>query len=219
MILFDKIFNGIRFIFYGFCYKKERNNVESRLYLTNLLEHYQNGRVVVFDTETTGLNVLNDDIIQIAAIAVVKGVITEQINLHFATDKSLSHTQKIHNISNEELSKKAIDKKTGLTLFTDFIGSDPIIAHNVIYDYQILNSNLAKVGLAPVYTNKTFCTLKSSRLVFPEIKSHKLSNLIEQLSLEGVNSHDALDDTKVTVNLLAKILERQADNLSHLNKL
>lgn len=208
--MLNSFIQRLKLCVYGCRYKKEQKTTEHKLYLANLSNHYHNGRVVVFDTETTGLDVLNDDIIQIAAIAVVKGVRTAQINFHFATDKSLSPTQKIHNISNEELSKKAIDKKTGLTLFTDFIGSDPIIAHNVIYDYQILNSNLAKVGLAPVYKNKTFCTLKSSRLVFPEIKSHKLSNLIKELSLEGVNSHDALDDTTATVNLLAKILEKHS---------
>ena len=202
------IFNKLKRYFYKPIYKKEREFLDNKIYLSNLIDHYNTGRVVVFDTETTGLDVAEDDIIQIAAIAVVKGEITEHINFYFATDKSLSPTQKIHNISNEELARKAIDKKAGLMKLTDFIGSDPIIAHNIVYDYQILNSNLEKTALNKVYANKIFCTLKMSRIVFPEMKSYKLSNLIKQLSLEGINSHDALDDTKATVNLLAKIVEK-----------
>jgi DNA helicase-2/ATP-dependent DNA helicase PcrA len=189
-----------------FC--KKTNYNENKLEVNNLYGHYINNRVVVFDTETTGLDVTQNDIIKIAAIAIVKGEITEHINFYFETDQSLSPTQKIHNISNEELAKKAIDKKIGLMMFTDFIGSDPIVAHNIFYDYQILNSNLEKIGLEKIYVNKMFCTLKISRITFPEINSYKLSNLIKQLSLEGINSHDALDDTKATVNLLAKIVEK-----------
>ncbi|MBT6226578.1 MAG: hypothetical protein HOI47_07985, partial [Candidatus Scalindua sp.] len=42
-------------------------------------------RIVVFDTETTGLDTLNDDIIQIAAIEINKGIVGRDFERFFAT--------------------------------------------------------------------------------------------------------------------------------------
>jgi len=159
-------------------------------------------RIVVFDTETTGLDTSNDDIIQLAAVEIVEGKPGKSFECYFATDKDLSPTQTIHNISNEHLANKAIDKKEGLSAFLDFVGGDALLAHNVMYDYTILNSNLLRVGLDTVdqEANPLFCTLSLTRQLC-KLPSYKLGNILNSLDIEGVNSHDAMDDTKATVNL------------------
>ena len=50
-----------------------------------------------------------------------------------------------------------------------------------------------------------------SRQVFPRLSSYKLGNIIESLHLEGINSHDALDDTRATVQLALR-LDREIRN-------
>ena len=159
-------------------------------------------RIVVFDTETTGLDTANDDIIQIAAVEIVEGKPGKSFECYFATDKDLSPTQAIHNISKEHLANKATDKKQGLGAFLDFVGGDALLAHNVMYDYTILNSNLLRVGLDTVdqEANPLFCTLSLTRQLC-KLPSYKLGNILNSLDIEGVNSHDAMDDTKATVNL------------------
>lgn len=159
-------------------------------------------RIVVFDTETTGLETENDDIIQIAAVEIVEGKPGKSFECYFATDKDLSPTQTIHNISKEHLAKKATDKKQGLRAFLDFVGGDALLAHNVMYDYQILNSNLLRVALDTVdqESNLLFCTLSLTRQLC-KLPSYKLGNILNSLDIEGINSHDAMDDTKATVNL------------------
>jgi DNA helicase-2/ATP-dependent DNA helicase PcrA len=181
--------------------------------IQNYYDVITTGRIVVFDTETTGLDTENDDIIQIAAVEIVKGRPGKSFECYFATDKDLSPTQTIHNISNEHLEQKATNKKEGLNAFLDFIADDALLAHNIRYDYSILNSNLLRVGLNMVdqEVNPLFCTLILTRQLC-KLPSYKLGNILTSLGLEGDNSHDAMDDTKATVNLALYLKDKIKDN-------
>jgi DNA helicase-2/ATP-dependent DNA helicase PcrA len=171
-------------------------------------------RIVVFDTETTGLDTLNDDIIQIAAIEINKGIVGRDFERFFATDKDLCKTKNIHNISNETLLQKATDKRKGLNDFIYFLSNDALLAHNIKYDFSILNSNLLNEGLKPVKetNNSIFCSLSLTRQLY-SLSSYKLVNILKSLKIKGVNSHDALDDTKATVQL-AFVLKEKIEKLN-----
>ena len=171
-------------------------------------------RIVVFDTETTGLDTLNDDIIQIAAIEINKGIVGRDFERFFSTDKDLGKTKNIHNISNETLLQKATDKRKGLNDFIYFLSNDALLAHNIKYDFSILNSNLLNEGLKPVKetNNSIFCSLSLTRQLY-SLSSYKLVNILKSLKIKGVNSHDALDDTKATVQL-AFVLKEKIEKLN-----
>lgn len=49
-------------------------------------------------------------------------------------------------------------------------------------------------------------TLALARYFRPDLKSHALGNLLESLCLEGVNSHDALDDVMACAGVFFKLL-------------
>jgi DNA helicase II / ATP-dependent DNA helicase PcrA len=176
-------------------------------------ELMNSGRIVVFDTETTGLDTSNDDIIQIAAIELVNGEIGESLEYFFATEKPLSPTQTIHNISNAHLKKKSVEKRKGLKRFVDFLGVDALLAHNIQFDYSIINSNLLRSGLDSIDKKNTplFCTLSLSRELV-KLPSYKLGRILKSLNIPGDNSHDALDDVKATINL-ALHLKKQIEDL------
>ena len=173
--------------------------------LTNFSNHLNSGRIVVFDTETTGLDVNTVDIIQVAAVELLNGKIQDSIMFYLATDKQIDSSRSIHNITNESLNIKSIDKKEALKKFINFIQDDPLIAHNIKFDINVLNKNLKRIGMQIIYKNKLFCTLKMSKQLFQKMHSYKLSELLTSLNIEGNNSHDALDDTKATANLVLKI--------------
>jgi DNA helicase II / ATP-dependent DNA helicase PcrA len=181
-------------------------------YISKFEEQMTNGRIIVFDTETTGLDTSNDDIIQLAAIELINGKIGQSFECFFATDKPLSPTQTIHNISNEQLKSKSIDKKGGLGQFIDFVGKDALLAHNIQFDYSIINSNLLRTGLDSIDRKKTplFCTLSLSRQMI-KLPSYKLGRILKSLNIPGENSHDALDDVKATVNLAIYLKNQIAD--------
>lgn len=172
-------------------------------------EAVNNSRVIVFDTETTGLDTNEDDIIQIAAIELINGKVTNEFEVYIQTDKDISISEKVHHISKEHLNEHGVNHKVGLNKFIEFINKDntTLVAHNLTYDYEILKSNLSKyleydINLIDV---KYFDTLKIAKLLYSDFSSYKLEDLLIQLNVEGVNSHNALDDVKATSNLILKM--------------
>ena len=163
----------------------------------------QYGRIVVFDTETTGLDTEKDDIIQIAAIEIIQGKVGKEFEVFINTDKDITASEKIHRITRLHLNENAIDRKEALKKFVEFVGNDVLIAHNIKYDKEILNSNLHREGLVHVSSLvRYFDSIALAQRLYPDFYSYKLEYLIKQLNIEGENTHNALDDVRATVNLL-----------------
>lgn len=183
-------------------------------YLQEFVRVYNNEELVIFDTETTGLDVRNDDIIQIAAMRVKQGkVVGKPFNIILETDKELPETVGGHPNPMLEVyrNSKRHTRAEGLKMFLDYCNGKVLVGHNVEYDYQILKHNLQRdcpslviEDLCPHY----FDTLKYIRLVRPRLRQYKLGHLLEVLHLEGQNSHQADDDILATLSLL---------NFCHLN--
>ena len=176
-------------------------------YLDSFNEKLQKGRVVVFDTETTGLDTKNDDIIQIAAIEIIDGKIGKSFEVYIDTDKDLSESEKIHHISKNRLQESGIERVEALSKFLEFVDNSPLVAHNIKYDKDILQSNLTRVGLSlpKIYT---YDSIEIAHRLYPQLPSYRLEYLIDRFDIEGVNSHNALDDVKATVNLLLYLSQK-----------
>jgi DNA helicase-2/ATP-dependent DNA helicase PcrA len=189
-------------------------------YLQEFVHVYDNEELVIFDTETTGLDVYHDDIIQIAAVKVRQGkVVGKPFNIILETDKELPETVGGHENPMLEVyrTSKRYPRAEGLKKFLDYCNGKTLVGHNVEYDYQILLHNLNRTNvlslpLTPSHSlslpTKYFDTLKYIRLVRPRLRQYKLVHLLEVLHLEGQNSHRADDDILATLSLL---------NFCHLN--
>jgi DNA helicase-2/ATP-dependent DNA helicase PcrA len=171
--------------------------------LDEFLINLKVGRIVVFDTETTGLDTENDDIIQIAAIEIVNGEIGNEFEVFINTDKDLTDSEKIHHISKTQLNNYSIEKKSALKQFLNFVNDDVLVAHNANYDMSILRSNLKREGLPQTISSGClFDSIELAHRLYPDFQSYKLEFLIKALGVDGENTHNALDDVKATVNLL-----------------
>lgn len=178
-------------------------------YLQEFVHAYDTEELVIFDTETTGLDPRNDDIIQIAAIRVRQGkVVGKPFNIILETDKELPTTIGGH--PNPMLEVYRISKRhpraEGLQLFMEYCKGRVLVGHNVEYDYQILRHNLQRENLhaqlSILNSTRYYDTLKYIRLVRPRLRHYKLGHLLEVLHLEGQNSHQADDDIMATLSLL-----------------
>ncbi len=184
-----------------------------RYFLDAFNEKLKKGRVVVFDTETTGLDTESDDIIQIAAVEIAEGKIGESFEVYIDTDRDLAESQKIHHISKDKLKEYGIERKEALSRFLQFVGDSVIVAHNLKYDRDILQSNLKRAGLEALSNEiVAYDSIEIARRLYPKLPSYRLEYLIERFDIEGVNSHNALDDVKATVNLLLYLSERISDS-------
>ncbi|MGK9475782.1 ATP-dependent helicase [Melioribacter sp. OK-6-Me] len=178
------------------------SKIFSTNYLSKFLSTIQNQRVVVFDTETTGLNKKEDDIIQIAAVELINGSIGREFCVYIKTDLPLEESSKIHNITRAILDKQGLDAAEAFKKFNEFVDGAPLIAHNLDFDYEILSNNIKRKEIEFNIPGKLFDTLNVTRRVFPKLNSYKLADLIKYFSLEGINSHNALDDVKATASLI-----------------
>lgn len=159
--------------------------------------------IVIFDTETTGLDIFSNDIVQIAAIKIQNGELIDKLNIILHTEQKIP--EKLGKLDNplipEYASREHLSREVGLSKFFDFAKGSVLIGHNVEYDYNILDNNCKRNAPQlnvkkefPIY----FDTLKLARLVCPKLKSFKLKDLLTVLRLDGENSHLADDDIIAT---------------------
>ena len=186
-------------------------------YTAEFLRAYNEEEIVVFDTETTGLNVFQDDIIEIAAIRIRGGeVVGEPLDLYIETDKPIlpmlgDKENPMYAIYHEKMSTgELLTPADALQRFLAYVGSSPILGHNANYDYNILDNNLQRYcnDTMQAHDIRCFDSLKLIRLLAPSLHSYKLESLLETFQLAGVNSHQAIDDVKATVSLVRLCAEK-----------
>jgi DNA helicase II / ATP-dependent DNA helicase PcrA len=206
-----------------------------------IVRQARNGRIVVFDTETTGVDTKSAVLLQLAAVVIEKGKIVDEFNEFIQVDhaqlqdpefiKQLDISSKIHHIDSKKLESKGQPSKSVFENFLKLIGDENtiLIAHNLPYDLGVLSRNIDINGIPNqlekflrMTNSRAFDSLTIARDLYPEQPSHKLGKLISAFNLEGVNSHDALDDVKATSGLVMKMvndIEKRLDETdSILNK-
>ncbi len=77
------------------------------------------------------------------------------------------------------------------------------VAHNARFDYGFLKEEFGRLGFT--YTRKQLCTVRLSKKMLPELKSHSLDSLIRHFSLPIDNRHRALDDALATAEVFRRI--------------
>ncbi|MBF1593590.1 MAG: UvrD-helicase domain-containing protein [Prevotella sp.] len=186
-------------------------------YTAEFLRAYNEEEIIVFDTETTGLNVFQDDIIEIAAIRIKGGeVVGEPLDLYIETDKPIlpmlgDKENPMYAIYHEKMSTgELLSPSDALRRFLAYVGTSPILGHNANYDYNIVDNNLQRYckDTMQAHDIRCFDSLKLIRLLAPSLHSYKLESLLETFHLAGVNSHQAIDDVKATVSLVRLCAEK-----------
>ncbi len=180
-------------------------------YLQRFYRTYMSGEMVIFDTETTGLNVFEDDIVQIAAIKVRDGKKIEgsEFDIIMTTDREIP--EKLGNVDNPLINRygeaRKVSREDGLLMFLDYVGDCPLLGHNVSYDYQILRNNIRRT-LGREFICRTFDSLHIIKCVKPSLRKYKLEYLLDTLRLSGKNSHLANEDVEATLSLVDYCVEQ-----------
>ena len=184
------------------------NPLEFSTYIQNIYTLYNTKELVIFDTETTGLDCDNDDIIQIAAVKIRGAEIVEEFDIYLLTDKYSEDAYEIHNISKAVLERSGKKRKEGLESFLEFSKDAVLLAHNADFDITILLANLSRINPdeESQYNLEYFDTLAIAKRLYPTFCSYKLSYLLQQLKVPGDNSHNAIDDVMATFNLFCRMM-------------
>lgn len=184
-------------------------------YIIEFAKAFNENEIVVFDTETTGLNVQEDDILQIAAVKMKGGEIVagSEFSVFIETARPIPTMlgDVVNPIIEERKHHKQLSHADGLKAFMQYVGNGILLGHNADYDYNILDANLKRY--LPYVSLKKQCpayfdSLKLTRLLEPQLHQYKLKYLLEVLGLEGVNSHLADADVAATANVVKHCFER-----------
>ena len=166
------------------------------------------GRVVAFDTETTGGGPW-DEICQIAAAEYVGGVPGRRLALYVRpTCRMNPFAQAVHGLSPAFLREHGLPPAEAMRRFFAFVGADALlVAHNAAFDLRMLRNECAKFAL-PFSADalETCDTLSLSRRLRPDLENHRLGTLVEALALSTPKTHDALDDALACAGVFFSLL-------------
>ena len=183
-------------------------------------------RLVLFDTETTGLLYHRDEIIECAAVGLepLNGVPTvvreydELVSLSpggFVPPK----IEQLTGISTQDIRERGLPKTRVCRDIAEMIqGNTLLLAYNAHFDLSFLFYMLLRDGDPVILKGKDkldLLTVYKDRRPFP----HKLCSAIEAYGLTGkvVNSHRAVDDVIATVAVMEEMEKEKSDHLNYVN--
>ena len=178
-------------------------------------------RLVLFDTETTGLQYSRDEIIEFAAVVVerregVPAVIQEYDELIALSPGGFvpPKIEQLTGISTQDLRERGLPKTRVARDIGEMIaGNTLLLAYNAHFDLSFLYYFLLRDGDPMILKGKDkldLLTVYKDRHEYP----HRLCNAIEVYGLSGkvCNSHRAVDDVLATVAVMEE-MEKELDDL------
>lgn len=186
----------------------------------SLFEKYD--RLMVFDTETTGLHPDKDQIIEFAAVIVGKKGIVQTFDELIALDPGTSIPENITaltGITNEAVARQGISKTQLCAHICHWLSANTLlIAYNAHFDLCFTYYFMQREHAAYMLQGKDkldLLTVYKDRRSYP----HKLKNAIEAYNLQDkvVNSHRAVDDVLATVEVMKAMEEERDDFMRYVN--
>lgn len=178
------------------------------------------GTYVVFDLETTGFSPIQDKIIEIGAVKVERGVITERFST-FVNPKipiPFKITQLTSITDDMVVDAETID--VVLPKFLDFIGDAVLVAHNAGFDVSFIEQNCRYQEIEREFISLD--TVALARVLLPTLSKYKLNVVAKALNISLENHHRAVDDAGATAEIFVRFVEmlkeREIDTLKELNQ-
>ena len=154
---------------------------------------------IAFDIETTGLNPMEDEIIEIGALKVRNGRVAERFMEFIRPISPISPMiTGLTGITNEMVAD-ARSRSQVISDFLDFCGEDTLVGHNVIFDYSFVKCSAVQDGLS--FEKMGIDTLKIAKKVHADLDSKSLGSLCDHYHIENKAAHRAYYDALATAKL------------------
>lgn len=190
----------------------ETSNITSRTSLSKLSVFY------VIDIETTGLNPVNDEIIQITALRFLNFEPTETFTTYVKPHNGLNpKAQKINGITEKDVENAPYIEQV-IRLFDAFLSEShtkqepPIVGHKIAFDYQFLTAHGSKAlsDARLLNSRKFYDTLDLSKREYSFCSVFKLETLTRNiLNILRSDAHDSLSDALATGLLFKQICKKR----------
>jgi len=181
-------------------------DMASRQTLTNgdpfreILRAYSSGVITIFDVETTGFSVSKDEVIEIAAIRLVKGKPQDEFHAYITNTVNVGDSERIHGHSDLFLSENGRSAKDVFNEFLKFAENSVLVGHNVGFDIKMVTAQAQKADIT-VPKLKWGDTLDLAHR-FINADRYNLEILAKDLKLTHLPDHTAMNDVRATIDLL-----------------
>jgi len=168
-------------------------------------------RFVVFDTETTGLQLTKDRILSIGAVSVLGNSIdvSDSLETYVEQEEFNKDSVAIHGLLKQGNFIK-LSEKEAIIQFLDFIKDAVLVAHHTAFDLGMINECLKRQGL-PRLKNKTLDTgilFKKTKQHEPKEKPYSLDELCNLFHIPKHDRHTASGDAFITALLFLKMISQ-----------
>jgi len=155
------------------------------------------------DIETTGGSVTGDRIIEIGILRVENNKVVETyetlLNPHTYISEFITG---ITGITSSDVENAPTFRDVQQQVY-ELLEGCIFVAHNARFDYGFVRNEFKRLDCT--YTAKLLCTVKLSRMLFPQYPRHNLDAVIERFGIECENRHRAFGDAKVMWDFICKV--------------
>lgn len=179
-----------------------------------LFDPYEGDEVIIYDTETTGLNPKKDEVLSIGAIK-VKGnriLTSEMFEVFLRPSGSISKKSiEIHGIRPCDLDQ-ALDPDEGIKKFIEFVGNRPLIGYYLEFDVAMIDKYLKRWLGIRLPNQKTevsglYYDLKIGRIPQGHVDL-RFETIMKELGIPNMGQHNAVNDAIMTAMIYLKIKDK-----------
>lgn len=162
-------------------------------------------KYVVFDIETTGFSPVTNRIIEIGAVKVEHGEITERFSTFVNPQVPIPfHIEKLTSI-NDSMVMDADTIEVVLPQFLKFVGDAILVAHNANFDVSFIKENAKRQGIPVDFTYVD--TVGIARALLTGQSKYTLDAVAKTLGISLENHHRAVDDAECTAEIFVKFID------------
>lgn len=159
------------------------------------------------DLETTGLDPLNDRIVEAAAVIFRGGETIDTfetlVNPGLRITPALTA---IHGITNSMV-KGAPTPSEAVSTLAGFVGERPLVIQNAPFDMGFIDT-VRRESFSGQLDNDLFDTCRLAPVIFPGLSSYSLGSLARALGVPTGRSHRALDDSMAAMGIFLKCMKK-----------
>ncbi len=160
---------------------------------------------VVFDLETTGFSPENNRIIEIGAVKVQGGKITDKFSTFVNPQVPIPFRIEQLTSINDSMVIDAPPIEQILPQFMEFCEGCVMVAHNADFDMSFIKKNCMRQGMEcrPTIVD----TVGLARILLPNLNRFKLDTVAKALGVSLDNHHRAVDDAGCTAEIFVKFID------------
>ena len=170
----------------------------------NLLNTYV-ADYVVFDLETTGISPKTDEVIEISAVKVKQGKVTDEFSTLVNPKCRIPYgASRVNGITDDMVAEAPFFEQV-LEEFLEFIKGFVLVGHNIArFDMNFLYRDVEKYFERSL-PNDYIDTLQMARRELPDLEHHRLTDLAEYYGISAEGAHRALNDCRMNQQVFEKM--------------